>query len=82
MTKTLETRLNEIKTIYSKLNELGISESVCKNIKDFKIKANLFVKDGESDSGKIKLFEIDKDLLYIFTINPNIASSVVLKQRK
>lgn len=76
--KSLENRLNEIKNIYKKLNELGISEDVCSNIKTFKKIANEFVKNGESQSGKIVLIEIQRILYYILSIQKHVESTVKL----
>lgn len=76
--KSLENRLNEIKNIYKKLNELGISEDVCSNIKTFKKIANDFVKNGESQSGKIVLIEIQRILYYILSKQKHVESTVKL----
>lgn len=80
--KSLEKRLNEIMNIYKKLDELGISEDVCSNIKKFKQIANNFVKNGESQSGKIILIEVQRTLHYILSIQNHIESTVRLSIMK
>ena len=79
LSKTLETRLTEVKTLYKHLSELGLSDDVCPAIKEFKIACNNFVKYGRGQSGKIKLPEIERNLVYILSIQPQITSNVVLK---
>lgn len=78
-TKSMEDRLSEIKTIYSKLIELGLSDKNCSNLKEFKIICNDFVKNGVSASGKIKLNEVSRVLIYVLSLQPHITSNVVLK---
>ncbi len=73
MSKTFESRFSEVKNIYQKLNELGIVSQ------EFKQKCNDFVKLGVGSSGKIKLNEAKRDLIYILSTQPHIISNVTLK---
>ena len=77
--KTIEVRLNEVMEIYHQIRELGLSEAVCPELKLFKIDANLFVKTGQSINGKIKLKEINRELIYTLSSQPHIISSATLK---
>ena len=79
MSKSVEERLEEVMVIYKKLKDLGIDEHTCQGITEFKKIANYFVKDGHSASGKIKLYEANRTLVYTLTMQPHIASNVVLK---
>lgn len=76
--KSITERLNEIINIYKKLDELGINEKVCINIKKFKDIVNNFVKNGESQSGKIVLIEIQRKLHYKLSIQDHVESTVSL----
>ena len=77
--KSLEERLEEMKQIYVKLNDLGITEQTCCGISKFKVFANDFVKNGISYSGSIKLQEINRKLVYILSTQKHIVSNVVLQ---
>lgn len=77
--KSIEVRLNEIKEIYQKMYALGLSDAVCPGLKSFRTDANLFVKTGQSINGKIKLNEIDRELIYILSSQPHVISSATLK---
>jgi len=77
--KTITARISEIKLIYEKLQNLGLDSEVCPGIKEFKEVANSFVKEGVSLSGKIKLPEIERTLVYTLTMQSHIDSNVVLK---
>lgn len=77
--KDQRTRVQEAINIYKQLNDLGISEDVCSGIKDFKIVMNDFVKFGYNASGKIKLPEINRQLVYVLSVQPHIVSSASLK---
>lgn len=76
--KDAKTRLDEAMTIYKKLSGLGISEDVCPGIKEFRDILNEFVKHGHAASGKIKLPEINRKLVYILSTQPHIVSSASL----
>lgn len=78
MLKPLQERLQEMITIYKKFEELGIDEHVCEGFKQFKEIANRFVKDGRSESGRIRLKEINRNLVYVLSIQPHVVSSVTL----
>ena len=78
MTKTQEIRLKEVLEIYRKLKELGLSDEVCNDLKEFRRIANTFVKEGYSTQGKIPLPEIGRVLIYHFTMVPHLESSVNL----
>ena len=67
MEKTLNDRMFELKNIYAQLDSLKIDATLCPNIKQFKSICNEFLKTGISVSGKIKLYEINKRLIYILT---------------
>ena len=77
--KDQNTRVQEAINLYKQLYDLGISEAVCPGVKDFKAILNDFVKNGQSLSGKIKLPEINRQIVYILTMQPHIISSVSLK---
>lgn len=78
MLKPLQERLKEIIILYQKLYDLGLNENVCQSINEFKVVANRFVKSGQSESGKIKLKEINRVLVYLLSNQPHIVSSVTL----
>ena len=61
--KTLEERLEDAQTIYQKLMELGIHKRF-DAMDSFYSSLQTFVKEGISDSGKIKLPEIQRILYY------------------
>lgn len=77
--KSISDRISEIKLIYEKLNKLGLNPSNCPDIQNFKEVANIFVKDGLCVSGSIKLEDINRELIYIFSNQSHIISSVMLK---
>lgn len=76
--KSQNQRLDEIIEIYKKLNELGLNIDIC-GINEFKKIANEFVKNNISSSGKIKIPEIERELIYILSTQSHIISSVSLK---
>ena len=80
--KTTSEKISEILEIYSKLQSLGLSEDVCPNISTFKKIANDFIKSDNSFSGKIKLQEINRELVYLLSIQPNIKSYAILKYKE
>jgi hypothetical protein len=80
--KSISDRIAEIKLIYEKLNGLGLNNGICPDIQKFKDVANIFVKDGLSSSGAIKLQDIDRELVYILSNKSHITSSVMLKYLK
>ncbi len=77
--KSTSEKVKEVFEIYSNLKSLGISEDVCESIKTFKKIANDFIKSDTSISGKIKLFEINRVLVYLLSQQDNIKSYAVLK---
>jgi hypothetical protein len=79
MSKSMEKRLAEVKTLYKHLFDLGLSDEVCPAIKEFKMICNDFVKNGIGSSGKIRLHEINRDLVYILSMQTHITSNVTLK---
>jgi|APGre2960657444_1045066.scaffolds.fasta_scaffold13365_2 hypothetical protein len=72
--KELPERISDITEIYSKLISLGIHKRF-DGMNIFYEHINLFVKEGQSASGKIKLPEIDRILYYQLitkSMNPSI----------
>jgi len=76
--KEFKERFEEIKEIYKKLNDLGLNIDI-NGIKEFKVIANDFVKNSISASGKIKIPEIGRELIYILSTQSHIVSYVSLK---
>jgi hypothetical protein len=56
-----------MKECYSLLASLGINESVCPGVAEFKKLACDFVRKGEPNSGIILLPEAEKKLVYKFS---------------
>lgn len=80
--KSAQQRLDEMITIYKQIESFGINERVCSGIKEFKIIANMFVKNAIGSSGKIDLPEIDRYLLYTLSLQSRVTSNVVLKPKR
>lgn len=76
--KSQKERLEEMLNIYIQLGDLGIDENICPNIAKFKAAANLFIKDGVGDSGKVQLTEINRVLHYTLSTQPQVISSARL----
>lgn len=81
MSKTLEKRLSEVICLYKHLSDLGLYDDICPAIKEFKMICNDFVKNSHGSSGKIRLHEIDRDLVYILSMQSHITSNVTLKTK-
>jgi hypothetical protein len=81
--KNLQERLKEMLNIYEQLRDLGLDEQVCPSLTKFKKDANDFIKEGVSISGKVKMHEIDRDLVYVLSTQDHITShaKLVLNQR-
>ena len=81
--KNLQERLKEMLNIYEQLRDLGLDEHVCPELTKFKKDANDFIKEGISISGKVKMQEIDRDLVYVLSTQDHITShaKLVLNQR-
>ena len=77
--KTMKNRLDEMLNIYKQLEDLGINENVCEEIRNCKRAANNFIKSGTSETGKLKLKEINRYLIYNFTMQPHVESYANLK---
>lgn len=72
--KPLSARLQEVANIYTQMKEFGLDQTVCEKIGEFKQIANVFVKEGYSQSGKMYLREIDRYLVYVLSMQPHIVS--------
>lgn len=79
--KTLEERLEDAQTIYTKLIDLGIHKRFIV-MDPFYTSLQTFVKEGISDSGKIKLPEIQRILFYQLITRKNKPCVVWLKFSK
>lgn len=77
MKKSIESRIEEIRNIYIQFQDHGISDEI---IKEFKIIANDFVKNGHGASGKIDLKEISMLLSYVLSTQDHIVSFVKLQK--
>lgn len=80
--KTTSEKIGEIIEIYSQLKTLGISDELCPDLSMFKKIANDFIKSDSSISGKMKLPEINRELIYLLSIQPNIKSYAYLKYKE
>ena len=80
--KSSKEKIMEIIEIYSKLNSLGLNEEICLGVGEFKKIANEFIRTNinqQNLNGKIKLVEIDRELVYSLDIHPNIKSYAFLR---
>ncbi len=68
--------------IYARLGDLGVSESVCPALAEFKAAANSFVRDGVGCSGRLALAEIGRVLRYTLSTRPHVVSSATLEVLK
>ena len=80
--KTTSEKIGEIIDIYSQLKTLWISDDVCLNLHTFRKIANDFIRSENSVSGKLKLPEINRELIYLLSIQPNIKSYAYLKYKE
>ncbi len=80
--KSASEKLKEIIDIFNKLKELGISDDLCKDLKNFRKISNDFIKSDTSFQGKIRLIEIDRELVYLLSVQPNIQSHAYLKYKE
>lgn len=85
--KTTSEKLKEVIEIYNQLKELGISDELCPDLIKFRQIANDFIKNNDTTSngslsGKIKLYEINRELVYLLSIQPNIKSYAYLKYKE
>jgi len=65
-TRTKENRQAEIDKIMAKLNELGISKTI---LGEFNQIASDYIEQGYSSSGKVKIPEIGRELVYALTMD-------------
>ena len=79
--KTLAERIDEIKTIYSKLEELGIHKRFS-SMNRFYEDVQVYIKEGQSIQHKIKIPEIERILYYKLVTRKNKACEAVLKYVK
>ena len=78
--KTVGDRVAEMRAIYEQLETYGLTDRF-EGVREFKKIANLFVREGQSASGKIPLEGIDRNLEYVLSMNPKKDAMVVLRHR-
>ena len=76
--KTLTERVNEIKNIYTKLEELGLHKRF-DSMEPFYKDVQVYIKEGISIQNKLKIPEIERILYYKLVIKNNQACEVLLK---
>lgn len=76
--KTLSERINEIKTIYSKLEELGIHKRFS-SMDRFYQDVQVYIKEGQPIQHKIKIPEIERIFYYKLVIRKEQACEALLK---
>lgn len=79
MKKDITQRIEEIKEIYNKLIELGIHKRF-ETLNPFYEICEKYVKECLSSSGKIKIPEIERILVYKLTVTVGKYNEVVLRQ--
>jgi hypothetical protein len=76
--KSPEQRAQEVEKLLNQLKELGLPEDT-PAIQEFTAIAKQFEQDGESISGKIRLYGFKRDLKYLLSRKLHIASNIVLE---
>lgn len=76
--KTLTERIHEIKTIYSKLEELGIHKRFS-SMDRFYQDVQVYIKEGQSIQHKIKIPEIERIFYYKLVTRKDQACEALLK---
>lgn len=79
--KTVPERINEIKTIYSKLEELGIHKRFS-SMDRFYEDIQVYIKEGKFIEHKIKIPEIERILYYKLVTRKDKACEALLKYVK
>ena len=79
--KTKEIREDEINNIKKKLMDLGLNNSF-ENIKNLFIIFDEYIITGNSNSGKIELPGLKREIHYILSNKLNIENSINLKYNK
>lgn len=79
--KTLVERINEIKMIYSKLEELGIHKRFS-SMDRFYEDVQVYIKEGKPIQHKIKIPEIERVFYYKLVIRKDKACEALLKYVK
>lgn len=81
ITKTLTERIDEIKTIYTKLEELGLHKRF-DSMETFYKDVQIYIREGISIQGKIKIPEIERVFYYKLVIRRDQACEALLKYVK
>lgn len=79
--KTLTERINEIKNIYIKLEELGLHKRF-DSMESFYKDAQTYIREGISIQGKIKIPEIERNFYYKLVTRNDQACEALLKYVK
>lgn len=77
--RTLEERRSEVNTIYTKLQEHGIT---CEMVPEFNKIANEFVEDGVNASGYVNIDGINRVLVYLLNNDKKHQISTLLRVKK
>lgn len=76
--KRIEQRQYEVEQIYTKLSSLGLTPEM-EGIEKFLAITNDFVENGVSCTGAIKIDGLNRTIVYILPMNPNVPASITLR---
>ena len=77
-TKTIGEKISEIKTIYNKLEQVGLNKTH-PDIRKFHTIVNDYIKSNESFSGKLRIHGADRILQYILPKSTKNECQIMLK---